>query len=37
MATGHILFELNFGRYLWKGDLTIKTKLQKLEDFLREL
>ena len=36
-ATGHILFKLNFGRHLWKGNLTVKTELPKLEDFLEGL
>ena len=33
----HTSFKLNFGRYLWKGDLTIKMELRKLEDFLEGL
>jgi len=28
---------LNFGRYLWKRDLIIKTKLPKLKTFLEKL
>jgi len=28
---------LNFGKHLWKGDLTIKTKLPKLKTFLEKL
>ena len=36
-ATEHTLFELNFGRYSWKGNLTIKIELPKLEIFLKEL
>jgi len=36
-ATGRILFELNFGQYLWKDNLTVKTELPKLEDFLNKL
>ena len=36
-ATKYTSFELNFGRYLWKRDLTQKTELPKLEDFLKEL
>jgi len=37
VATGHILFKLNFRRYSWKDDLTVKIKLPKLEDFLEGL
>ena len=37
MATEHTLFELNFERYLWKEDLTVKIELPKLENFLEEL
>ena len=28
---------LNFGRHLWKGNLTVKIELLKLEDFLERL
>ena len=34
---GHTLFELNFGRHLQKGNLTIQMELPKLEDFLMRL
>ena len=37
VAASYIPFKLNFGRYSWKGDLTIKRKLPKLKDFLEEL
>ena len=37
VATGKILFELNFGRHLWKGDLTIQIEFPRLEEFLIEL
>jgi len=37
MATEYTLFELNFGRHSWKGDLIVKTELPKLEDFLEGL
>jgi len=37
MAIGHIPFKLNFGRYPWKGNLTIKTELPKLNNFLKGL
>jgi len=33
-AIGQIPFELNFGRYLWKGNLMIQTEFPKLEEFL---
>jgi len=35
-AIGCIPFELKLGQ-LWKGDLTIETKLPKLKTFLEEL
>ena len=34
IVIGRIPFKLNFGRYLWKGDLTMKIELPKLEEFL---
>ena len=37
MATGHIPFKLNFGRYPWKGNLTIRMELPKLNNFLEGL
>ena len=37
IVTEHILFELKFGRYLWKENLTVKTESPKLEDFLEGL
>jgi len=37
VAIKHTLFELNFGRYLWKRDLIVKIELPKLEDFLKRL
>ena len=36
-ATGYIPFKLNFGRHLWKGNLTIKMELSKLDEFLGEV
>ena len=33
-ATEKTPFELNFGQHLWKENLTIKTELPKLENFL---
>ena len=35
--TGQTLFELNFGRHLWKGDLVVQTEFPRLEEFLVEL
>ena len=37
IATSYTLFKLNFERYLWKEDLTIKMELPKLENFLEGL
>ena len=37
IATRRILFELNFGRYSWKGDLVVQTEFPKLEEFLAGL
>jgi len=34
---GYIPFKLNFGRYSWKRNLTVKMELPKLEDFLERL
>ena len=34
VATGRTLFELNFGRYLWKEDLMVQTGIPQVEDFL---
>jgi len=36
-VTRRISFELNFGRHLWKENLTVEMKLPKLEDFLEGL
>ena len=33
-VTGRTPFELNFGRYLWKGDLTVQMEFPKLKEFL---
>ena len=33
----YILFELNFGRHLWKKNLIINMELPKLNNFLEEL
>jgi len=37
VATGQILFELNFGRHPWKGDLVVQTEFPRLEEFLTGL
>jgi len=37
MATERTPFKLNFGKHLWKGNLIIRTKLPKLNNFLKEL
>ena len=34
MATGRTLFELNFGRHPWKGDLVVQTEIPRVEEFL---
>ena len=34
MATERILFELNFGRHLWKGDLVVQMETPQVEEFL---
>jgi len=36
-VTRRTSFELNFGQYLWKENLTVEIKLPKLEDFLEGL
>ena len=33
-ATGRTLFELNFGRHLWKGDFMIQMDIPRVEEFL---
>ena len=37
VATGHTPFELNFGRYTWKENLTMQTEFPRLEEFLIRL
>jgi len=37
VATGQTLFELNFGRHPWKGNLVAQTEFLKLEEFLIDL
>ena len=36
-ATGQILFELSFGRHLWKENLVAQMEFPRLEGFLTEL
>ena len=36
-AIGKTLFELNFGRHPWKGNLVVQTEFPRLEEFLIEL
>jgi len=33
-VTGRTPFELNFGRYPWKGDLMVQTEIPRVEEFL---
>jgi len=37
VATERTLFELNFGRHLWKGDLVVQMKIPQVEEFLIEI
>ena len=37
MATGRTLFELNFGKHLWKGDLVVQSEIPRVEEFLAGL
>ena len=37
VATEQTLFELNFRRHLWKGNLVVQTEFPKLEEFLTGL
>jgi len=34
MTTKKTLFELNFGRHLWKRDLTVQSEIPRVEEFL---
>jgi len=34
VATGKTPFELNFGRYPWKGDFMVQTGIPRVEEFL---
>jgi len=36
-ATERTLFELNFGRHLWKGDLIVQSEIPRVEEFLARL
>jgi len=33
-TTRRTLFELNFGRHLWKGDLVVQMEIPQVEEFL---
>jgi len=33
-VTRRILFELNFGRHPWKGDLVVQMEIPQVEEFL---
>ena len=37
MATGRTPFKLNFGRYLWKGNLVVQSEFPRVKEFLAEL
>ena len=34
---GRTPFKLNFGRYLWKGDLVVQSEFPRVEEFLSGL
>jgi len=34
VVTGRTPFELNFGRYPWKGNLMVQTEIPRVEEFL---
>ena len=34
VAIGKTLFELNFGRHLWKGDLVVQMEIPRVEELL---
>jgi len=36
-ATKKTPFELNFGRHLWKEDLTMQSEIPRVEEFLAEI
>ena len=37
VATERISFKLNFGRYLWKGNLVVQSEIPKVKEFLAGL
>ena len=37
VAIEKTLFELNLGRYLWKGNLVAQIEISKVEEFLTEI
>jgi len=36
-ATEHSLFYVNYGRHLWKGNLTVETEIPSLEKLLKKM
>ena len=34
---GRTLFELNFGRHLWKNDLVVQTEIPRVEEFFTRI
>jgi len=36
-ATDKTLFELNFGRHPWKGDLMVQTEIPRVEEFMKNI
>ena len=36
-AIGHTLFYVNYGRYPWKGNLTVETEILSLEELLKKI
>ena len=36
-AMGKTPFELNFGRYPWKGDLMVQTEIPRVEKFMKNI
>jgi len=37
VAMDRTLFELNFGRHLWKGDLMVQMGIPRVEEFMKDL
>jgi len=36
-VTGRTLFELNFGRHPWKGNLVVQMEIPRVEEFLARI